>query len=452
MATAAGSQGGAALALPLRVALVWNGALQAEDLLVSARPVKLGPSPEALFPLPVDVGGESDVTVLLPDGASFSVQPLPGMGGFVYVDGQQRPADTLRGPQRIGPNDYGVLTLGSVALFFQHVRSVQGIPLVRPERDASLLACLGLSLFLQVGALLFLFLVAVREYAPVDTRDLNPELVKRFMVVPPPEEPARAPSKAALEADAQGKRDRDERGGKRHERAEGRVGKRDATRENTQIAGEPKDAVASKVRGLGLLGVLSGGASASLNSALNAPSLDKMLGGMGAMQTVVGRGSGGLGLRGTGVGGGGDGQGTLFGAGAIGTGIGSGGGRGRGAGRNGLPGAKAKEAQLALDDAGAKVHGFLSKEQIDRVVRSNQAAIKYCFESEIQHKADLSGAVHMNWRIDLQGRVTTVRVAKSTLGNARVEGCMVRQIKRWVFPKPDGGEVEVTYPFLLRGS
>jgi hypothetical protein len=58
----------------------------------------------------------------------------------------------------------------------------------------------------------------------------------------------------------------------------------------------------------------------------------------------------------------------------------------------------------------------------------------------------------MNWRIDLQGKVTTVRVAKTTLNNARVEGCMARQIKRWVFPKPDGGEVDVTYPFLLRGS
>jgi hypothetical protein len=172
------------------------------------------------------------------------------------------------------------------------------------------------------------------------------------------------------------------------------------------------------------------------------------------MQTVVGRGSGGFGLRGSGVGGGGTGKGSLFGAGELGTGVGagSGNGRGRGAGGVGLPGPKAKEAQLALDNAGAKVHGFLSKEQIDRVVRANQAAIKYCFEAEMQHQPKLEGAVHMNWRIDLQGQVTVVKVAKSTLNNARVEGCMARQIKRWVFPKPDGGEVDVIYPFLLRGS
>jgi hypothetical protein len=197
-----------------------------------------------------------------------------------------------------------------------------------------------------------------------------------------------------------------------------------------------------------------GGPNNALRSALDTPSLDKMLGGLGAMQTVVGRGSGGFGLRGSGVGGGGTGKGVLFGAGELGTGVGagSGNGRGRGAGGIGMPGAKAKEAQLSLDNGGAKVHGFLSKEQIDRVVRANQAAIKYCFEAEMQHQPKLEGAVHMNWRIDLSGQVTVVKVAKSTLGNARVEGCMARQIKRWTFPKPDGGEVEVTYPFLLRGG
>jgi outer membrane biosynthesis protein TonB len=161
-----------------------------------------------------------------------------------------------------------------------------------------------------------------------------------------------------------------------------------------------------------------------------------------------------MGLRGSGSGGGGTGKGNLLGAGELGTGVGSGSGsgRGKGSGGLGLPGPKAKEAQLAIDNSGAKVRGFLSKEQIDRVVRANQAAIKYCFEVEMQRQPNLEGAVHMNWRIDLQGQVSMVKVAKSTLNNARVEGCMARQVKRWIFPKPDGGEVEVTYPFLLRGS
>ena len=439
---------------PLRVALLWNGALQAEQLLREPRAVKLGPGPDALFALPDGANPAHEVTLLAPVGPRFVLQPAIGLGGFVVLGGKRREAGALRAAAELGPSDYGVVTLGSVALFFQHVRAEQAPVTERRSRDAALLASLGLSIFWHVGALLFLFLIAAKEFAPVDELEVNTELLKRFMVVPPPpDERAAARRDRSEDKQEHGNRDKKEQGGKKAEHAEGKVGKKDATQDTTHIAGEPKDAIATKVRGMGLLGVLAGGADNSGRSALALPQLDKMLGGMGSMQTVVGRGSGGFGLRGTGVGGGGNGQGTLFGAGELGTGVGAGTGNGRGRGaRPGPPAAAAKEAHVALDEGGAKVHGFLSKEQIERVVRANQAAIKYCFESEIQHQPNLAGAVHMNWRIDLQGHVTVARVAKSTLGNARVEGCMARQIKRWTFPKPDGGEVEVTYPFLLRGG
>jgi outer membrane biosynthesis protein TonB len=443
--------------MPLRVALLWNGALQQEELLDTPRSVTLGSAGGSMFPLPDGVFAADDaITLLEPSGPAYALRPNPHLGGFVSIGGQRYDARGFRELQQLGPSDYGVVTLGSVALFFQHVQPTQGARPDHSDRDPAVLACLGLSIFLHVGALLFLFLVAAKEFAPAGALELDTELVKRFLVVPPPiDEPLLQRRKAATETKAPGLRDRDEMGGKKQEKAEGKVGKKDATREDTQIAGEPKDAVANKVRGMGLLGVLSGGGpNNALHSALDTPSLDKMLGGLGALQTVVGRGSGGFGLRGSGVGGGGTGKGTLFGAGELGTGVGAGNGSGRGKGKGGigLPGPKAKEAQLSLDESGAKVHGFLSKEQIDRVVRANQAAIKYCFEVEMQRQPKLEGAVHMNWRIDLSGQVTVVHVAKSTLDNPRVEGCMTRQIKRWVFPKPDGGEVDVTYPFLLRGS
>jgi hypothetical protein len=438
----------------MRVALLWNGALQAEQILSEAREIKLGSGRDALFALPDGVIEEDELIVLSADASGYALQPHRALAGFVSLAGERHEAASLREPQRLGPQDYGVVTVGSVAVFFQYVLpSQQALP-AKLERDFSVLACFGLSLFIHVTVLLFLFLIAAKEFAPAGELELDADLVKRFMVVPPPvDEPLLQRKKVGTETKDPGLRDRDE-GGKKQAKAEGRAGKKQATQEDTKLAGEPSDAVA-KVRGLGLLGVLSGGGPASgIQSALDAPSLDKMLGGLGAMQTVTGRGSGGLGLRGSGSSSGGTGQGNLFGAGDVGTGIGAGkgSGKGRGTGGPGADGAKAKEAKLSLDNSAAQVRGFLSKEQIDRVVRANQAAIKYCFEAEMQHQPKLEGAVHMNWRIDLQGKVTTVRVAKTTLGNARVEGCMARQIKRWVFPKPDGGEVDVTYPFLLRGG
>jgi hypothetical protein len=452
MAKAARSQG-----VPdrqLRVAMLWNGTLLKEELYREPCDVTIGTLPEASFPLPENAIAEDSVALFEPEESGYTLRPHPRFGGFVFLGGRRVAAQELRTPMRLGPEDYGVLTLGTVALFFQLVRAPGQSRPIAGQRDPALLACLGFSIFVHVGALLFLFLVAAREFAPAGALELDADLVKRFLVVPPPEdEPLLQKRKAGTEVEDPGMRERDEMGGKKHEREEGKVGRKDAKQEKTEIAGDPQEAIAAKVRNLGLLGVLSGGPSNAVNSALDTPSLDKMLGGLGSLHTIAGRGSGGMGLRGGGVGGGGTGKGVLFGAGDLGTGVGSGsGGKGKGSGGPGMPGPKAKEAQLSLDHGGAKVKGFLSKEQIDRVVRANQAAIKYCFEVEMQRQPKLEGAVHMNWRIDLSGRVTVVKVAKTTLSNARVEGCMSRQIKRWIFPKPDGGEVDVVYPFLLRGT
>jgi hypothetical protein len=339
-------------------------------------------------------------------------------------------------------------------VFFQYVRPARGTPPRRSFRDGALLACLGLSLFAHVVLLLFLFLVVQKEFDPGDALELDSALLRKFLVVPPPEELTRLLSTRGKQTlDDRGLRDREEAAGKRARRDEGKVGKRDATQERTEMQGAPADAVAQQVRGLGLLGVLHRGGKSAVASALDTPSLDSLLGGLDSARSSVGRGSGGMGLRGGGDGGGGDGKGVAFGAGDLGTAVGGGKGVGRGAG-DGSPGGgrKAREAELSLGGSGARVSGFLSAEQINRVVQANRAAIKYCFESALQQKPRLSGAVNVQWRIDRKGMVTTTRVAKSTLDDAKVEGCILRQIKRWKFPEPDGGEVDVVYPFLFRAQ
>ena len=97
----------------------------------------------------------------------------------------------------------------------------------------------------------------------------------------------------------------------------------------------------------------------------------------------------------------------------------------------------------------ARVNGYLSAEQINRVVRANQAAIRYCYEVEVQRQPNLRGRIEIAWRVNLQGSVSSARVARSTMNNSRVEGCIVRQVRRWRFPRPDGGEVSVQYPFIF---
>jgi TonB family protein len=441
-----------ALERPLRVALIWNGALHAEQLIADARDVVIGNGEGSVLPLPDGCTADELLTLLEGGPSGFALRPNAAMRGYLFVGGRASPVEGLTAAVPLSSIDYGLVSFGSASVFFQQVRRVAGPPPRRSRRDGALAAAFGLSTFVHVGLLLFLFLVAARELSPLSHLELDAALVEKYLIVPPPEEllPSRMRSDSGLEDP--GRRERDEPGAQRAKDKEGKVGKRDATRERTDVAGEPADAIAAQVRGMGLLGVLSGGGKNSLADALDAPSLDNLLGGLGAAQTVLGRGSGGFGLRGSGSGGGGNATGALFGAGELGTQVAGGKGLGRGADGAGAKGRPPREAQLSLGGGDARVSGYLSREQVDRVVRANQAAIKYCFESALQRAPRLTGAVNVQWRIDRQGRVASARVAKSTLGDAGVEGCIVRQVKRWQFPTPDGGEVEVTYPFIFRGQ
>jgi len=429
----------------LRVAFIWNGTLQAEETLEEPRPVILGTGADALYALPDTLPVET-MTVLEPSGTGYRLKMDSQLGGDVWVQGERRDVRELGIDQQLGPDDYGVVTIGPVALFFQHVRAAKKIPRVLMPIDPSVLASIGLSLFLHTALMILLF-VAAREFPVDNSLELPADLIAKFMVTPPPEDILEEMRNSGTDMDDPGFQRDEDTGGKRHEGEEGRVGNENAEQEDTEIAGEITGEVAVKVRNMGVLGALQGDTTAAI---LDVPDLQDVLGGLGAVETIAGRGSGGSSLRGTGRGGGGDGTGSLFGAGGVGTGIGAGrGGLGRGKGGIGVKGKKRGERIVSLRRGSPRVSGYLSAEQINRVVRANQAAIRYCYETEVQRQPNLRGRIAIQWRINLQGSVTTARVAQSTMRNARVEGCMVRQIRRWRFPHPDGGEVVVTYPFIF---
>jgi TonB family protein len=440
----------------LRLAMVWNQAVLGEQLLEEPRPVVLGYGEGAVFPLPEAQAARGDVTLLTPSGDSYSLLLPPDARGALFLRGKRHEVRELLASSpslTLGPDDYGVVSLGPASYFFQQV-----IPAPTPRRqlaslDGDTAMSFGLSLFVHVCVLL-LMILAQKHFAEEETLELPTELISKFLVSPPPEDILTQMKKEAGDGlDNAGLRERDEGGGKKTEGDDGKVGKADARQKQTEIAGERRGEVVTKVRGMGLLGALSGGDT--LKDALDIPSVGDMLSGLGSMKTELGQGSGGRGLRGVGSGGGGEGPGGLFGGGGLGTGIGSGSGSGGGRGAGG-PGGRGTgsgsgrgEAKVSVQTGTPQVSGYLSAEQINRVVRANQAALRYCYESEVQRQKSLRGKVVIQWRVDRAGAVPSARVASSTLNDARVEGCLVRQVRKWRFPQPDGGEVSVLYPFIF---
>ena len=145
--------------------------------------------------------------------------------------------------------------------------------------------------------------------------------------------------------------------------------------------------------------------------------------------------------------------------GGIGSGSGARGGgayntRGKGGGRNGygkrdLSGIAAAFSRPVTSEA--IIEGGLSRSQIAAVIEKHMGEIVYCYEKGLQKMPSLGGRVGMRFVIGSRGRVTSAKVARSSLRSSMVESCMVRRLKSWKFPKPRGNvDVKVSYPFVLR--
>jgi hypothetical protein len=427
------------------VAFLWSGTLQDEDILDTPRPVVLGEGPRALFPLPAGAASEPDVTVLSHDEAGYNLRLTSGMGGEVWMDGRRQHVRDLARTGReipVGPGDYGVVTLGTVAVFFQYVRAVR--PLPRPyfgDADGPLAAAIALSVFLFTS-LLSLMYMASDEFADPEPLELPSDLLARFLVTPPPESLTEEQHAHSAEAADPAPEARDEGEGRRHRGEEGRVGRQDSNEDRLDATG-PIGGVDARVREHSLLRALS--QDGAIAAALSGPSVNDVLGGLDGLRDVTPRGSNGFGLTGYGDGGGGDEDGDLMGTGDdVDT--------NSNPDRSDVASMRRGRGERQIDvDLGDPLipNDYLSPRQINRVVRANRAAIRYCYEVQVQRQRNLHGNVAIQWRIGMTGAVTSARVARSTLNNPSVEGCMVRQIRRWRFPEPHGGEVVVTYPFML---
>jgi TonB family protein len=99
----------------------------------------------------------------------------------------------------------------------------------------------------------------------------------------------------------------------------------------------------------------------------------------------------------------------------------------------------------------AEVRGALDKQIIDRIVRRHINEVKYCYELESTKKTDLAGRISVQLTIAASGQVIASVLQSSTVGNLRVENCVVQAARRWMFPHPPGGGlVIVSYPFSFQ--
>ncbi len=97
--------------------------------------------------------------------------------------------------------------------------------------------------------------------------------------------------------------------------------------------------------------------------------------------------------------------------------------------------------------------GTLGKEVIRRVIRRHLNELKRCYEEASTEKRDLSGHFMLKFTISGAGAVVASEVERTTMSDSAVGACVSQAVRRWRFPKPEGGGIViVSYPFWLCGA
>ena len=425
----------------LRLALLWQDTIVTERVLKKGQVATIGEDLTNSLVMPDVAGIGNKYIIFQPSPSGYVLKLTPQMKGRMRHDAVEQSVEDIRKAKgesvAVDYHDWGIIELGNLQIFFHFVSETEEIPAPPfwQRMETGVISALLMAYLLQVGPLLaaFAFWDDKPNFQDLEQRDR----VVGYVFQKPPEEPEEE------------KEEKQEDVGKKAGGEEGKFGEEDK-KEKTKVPLQDGQMV-DKVKNMALTKALTSNlmGKGPLQNVFSdktafASKLNAAMSGEGS-EFVMGQGYGGMGMRGMGEGGGGEGFGRIHGMGRIDTG----GGRGVHAG---LGGKEKRKATARVQRGSGDVQGFCKESDIQKVVSARQSGITYCYEKELARDPELQGKVTVNWRIGVDGKVMKVIVENSTLNNKEVEGCMMRQIERWAFPKPEGGMCQIRYPFVFNSG
>lgn len=453
----------------LRIGLIQGGRIIEERLVRKRENITVGQSAKNMFVVPSDTLPRSWLLFeITPKG--YVVHFADGMDARIAVGQEIISFAQLKqtgkvqksGAGYVLPLDErsrGKITIGDMTILFQFV--TPPAPQPRPQLPASVRGSLTSNLdwfFTSVAAASFIvhfsLVVYLRSVDWPRKPDIE-EIPDRFvqMVVRKEEPPPPPPQETKTEDKTEDKTETKKPETKVAKKVEPTPERREPTEEEKRKAAEAKAArdaerraqIAEQVKNTGILKLL--GAKSDGGGAI-ADVLGK--GDVDRDQEKAFEGVGGLtvatsdtGLRGVKSGTGGSGTvasiGSLRGSGDV------------AAGSTGTVGAEKKVVAVVKDQA-PSVDGQLDPGILVKEVKRNMGAVKACYERALKRNPTLSGKLVVFWTVTEAGTVTGFDVEQDTLNDPEVVSCIKALVLRWRFPRPSGGSVDVSYPFLFQAS
>ena len=433
----------------LRIALLWNGTVVEEKVLQEPETFTIGENRKNDFVVPESALPSTFPLFKIGRKLNYSIGLGEGLDGDITINQETQSLASFRekatstaggvGYVPIAKDDWGVLQLNDVQVFFQFIRPdarVKGKGFF--AFDEYVASTLALSLAVQMALIFF----AVVSWDENFERELveNP---KKPMIAKAQTDMERKKEKKEIEKekedDSESKRAPDEEGKfgdpDKDKKKKTKIPKRDGKmmkRVDPKKVGLNDLLSTNKLGGIGAVKNIMSSSNSGLGNALAVAFAGE------GDELEVGHGSGGMGLEGDGPGGGGDGgAGRIGGTGDFDTG----GGHGHG----GLGGRSRKRtARLKLSSGTSR--GFCSKSDIASKVRRRAGAIRACYEKQLMRNPKLAGKVTARWTIGMDGRV---KGPVSASGLGPVGGCIASKLRVIRFKPPEGGICVIQWPFVF---
>ena len=120
----------------------------------------------------------------------------------------------------------------------------------------------------------------------------------------------------------------------------------------------------------------------------------------------------------------------------------------KGAGQGSLGGKL--DVRVDISSGKESSEGVINKEAIRKTVKRKVKELRGCYEKLAQRDLNAQGRVDLNWTIEANGRVGSVRVIKSQIKDQSTLDCMKSRLAKWRFPDPLKGVIgDINYPFVF---
>ncbi len=96
--------------------------------------------------------------------------------------------------------------------------------------------------------------------------------------------------------------------------------------------------------------------------------------------------------------------------------------------------------------------GQLDIEQLRREMKNRVGALRSCYERALRRNPQLSGKLLLRFTIVPAGSITGVQLESDSLDDPDMSNCVRRLVLSWRFPAPQGGPMDVAFPFVFQSA